>query len=140
MSELKQKILSKFQGPTLSALSTIMEDGKPWVRYVTPFADENLTFWMATFIHSRKVDQIRNNPEVHITTGVVDPQTADYYLQIQGRAEVLTDEETKKRVWFDELNGIFSGPGDPNYCVCKITPYRVEIQEMGMNPPEVLEL
>ena len=139
MSELKEKIFSKFNGPTLSTLATITEDGKPWARYVTPFADENLTFWMATFINSRKVPQIKKNPEVHLTTGVSDPETAESYVQIQGRAEILTDEETKKAVWFDHLAQIFSGPDDPNYCVCKITPYRIEYQGMGMQPPEVWE-
>ena len=139
MSDLKQMILEKFQGPTLSALSTITEDGKPWVRYVTPVADENATLWIATFIHSRKVGQIKKNPEVHLTTGVMDPEKAESYLQIQGRAEILTDEETKKSVWFDQLKGIFSGPGDPNYCVCKITPYRIEFQGMGMQPAQVWE-
>ena len=139
MSDLKQMILEKFQGPTLSALSTITEDGKPWVRYVTPVADENATLWIATFIHSRKVGQIKKNPEVHLTTGVMDPEKAESYLQIQGRAEILTDEETKKSVWFDQLKGIFSGPHDPNYCVCKITPYRIEFQGMGMQPAQVWE-
>ena len=139
MAELKQKIFGKFNGPTLSTLATITEDGKPWARYVTPFADENLTFWMATFINSRKVAQFKKNPEVHLTTGVSDPEKAESYLQIQGRAEILTDEETKKTVWFDHLAQIFSGPDDPNYCVCKITPYRVEYQGMNMQTPEVWE-
>ena len=140
MSELKQKILAKIDRPTLSALSTITEEGKPWVRYCTPMADENLTIWMATFLNSRKVAQIRKNPEVHLTTGVTDMETAESYLQIQGRAEILTDEKTKKAVWNDHLENIFSGPDDPNYCVCKITPYRIEYQGMGMVPPEVWEV
>jgi general stress protein 26 len=67
-------------------------------------------------------------------------ETAESYLQIQGRAEILTDEETKKAVWNDHLKNIFSGPDDPNYCVCKITPYRIEYQGMGMVPPEVWEV
>ncbi|MEW6261726.1 MAG: pyridoxamine 5'-phosphate oxidase family protein [Thermodesulfobacteriota bacterium] len=137
MSELKQKILAKLKQPVLSALATITEDGQPWVRYVTPFADDNLTIWLSTFIRSRKVAQIRRNPEVHLTTGVTALETAEAYLQIQGRAEILTDDQTKKAVWFDYLQNIFSGPDDPNYCVCKITPYRIEYKGMGLKPPEV---
>ncbi len=139
MSELKGKILAKIDRPTLSVLATITEDGKPWARYVTPMADENLTFWMATFVQSRKVAQIQKNPEVHLTTGVTDFETAESYLQVQGKAEILTDEETKKAVWNDQLKAIFSGPDDPNYCVLKIVPYRIEYQGMGMVPPEVWE-
>ena len=139
MSELKQKILAKISRPTLSALATVTEDGKPWVRYVTPMADEDLNLWMATFVKSRKVAQIRKNPEVHLTVGVTTMETGESYLQIQGRAEILTDEKTKKAVWNDHLKGIFSGPNDPNYCVCRITPYRIEYQTMGPVPPEVWE-
>jgi general stress protein 26 len=94
---------------------------------------------MATFVNSRKVAQIRRNPEVHLTTGVTDMATAESYLQVQGRAEILTDERTKRAVWNDQLKGIFTGPDDPNYAVCKITPYRIEYQSMGMVPPEVWE-
>jgi len=121
-------------------LATVTEDGKPWVRYVTPMADENLTLWMATFIRSRKVAQIRKNSEVHLTLGVTTMETAESYLQIQGRAEILTDEKTKKTVWLDQLKAIFSGPDDPNYVVCRITPYRIEYQKMAPGaPPEVWE-
>jgi general stress protein 26 len=137
--DLKQKIMAKLSGPTLCALGTLTEDGKPWVRYVTPFADENLTIWMATFINSRKVGQIKKNPEVHLTTGVATMETAESYLQIQGKAEILTDQVTKKAVWNDYLKEIFTGPDDPNYVVCKITPYRIEFQGRGMVPPEIWE-
>ncbi len=139
MSELKQKIWAKMNQPTIAALATITEDGKPWVRYCTPRFDENLTIWMATFIHSRKVGQIQKNPEVHLTVGITTMETAESYLQIQGRAEILTDAATKKMVWFAPLENIFSGPDDPNYCVLKITPYHIEYQTMGMAPAEVLE-
>src|SRR5512139_1815324 len=107
MATLKEKILAKISQPTLMALATITEDGKPWVRYVTPMADENLTLWMATFVGSRKVAQIRKKPEVHLTVGVTTMETAESYLQIQGRAEILTDDKTKKAVWFDQLKNIF---------------------------------
>ena len=45
---LKEKILAKLTGPTLCALATVTEDGKPWVRYMILSADEHLTMWGAT--------------------------------------------------------------------------------------------
>ena len=139
MNELKQKILAKMQHPTLSSMATVTDDGKPWVRYVTLTVDENLTIWGATFCGSRKVSQIQKNPEVHVTTGVSSMETAESYLQVQGKAEVLSDPGVKKAAWYDHLQHIFSGPDDPNYCVLKITPYRIEYQGMGPIPPEVWE-
>jgi len=136
---LQRKILAKLTGHTLCVLATMTEDGKPWARYVTPFADENLTIWLATFANSRKVGHIRRNPEVHLTTGVTDIQGTMPYLQIQAKAEILTDQETKKAVWSDYLANIFTGPDDRNYVVARITPYRIEWQPTGNTPPEVWE-
>jgi len=136
---LKEKILAKLTGPTLCALATLTEDGKPWVRYVIMMADEHLTIWGATFASFRKVGQIRKHPEVHLTTGVKDLETAQSYLQIQARAEVLTDSASKKALWSDYLKNIFSGPDDPNYVVLKITPYRIEYCKMDRSPAEVWE-
>jgi general stress protein 26 len=136
---LKEKILAKLTGPTLCALATVTEDGKPWVRYVILSADKNLTLWGATFASFRKVAQIRKKPEVHLVTGAKDLETAESYLQIQARAEILTDAESKKAMWNDYLKNIFSGPDDPNYVVIKITPYRIEYSKMDRTPPEVWE-
>ena len=136
-NELKEKIGAKLTGPTLCAMATITEDGKPWVRYVMLSADERLTMWGATFASFRKVGQIRKNPEVHLTTGAKDMETAQSYLQIQARAEVLTDGETKKAFWNDYLKNIFTGPDDPNYVVLRIVPYRIEYCKMDRSPAEV---
>lgn len=124
--DLKAKIAAKMTQPTLTALATVTDKGLPWVRYVMAKADEHLFIWFATFQNSRKVRQIELNPEVHLTLGVTDVETAESYLQVQGKAVILTDRLTKQAVWYDHLANIFSGPDDPNYCVCRVTPYRIE--------------
>jgi general stress protein 26 len=137
--ELKEKIMAKLNGPTLCALATVAEDGKPWVRYMMVYTDEHMTMWGATFASFRKVGQIRKNPEVHLTTGAKDMETAQSFLQIQAKAEVVTDAATKKAMWSDYLKNIFSGPDDPNYVIIKITPYRIEYAKMDRTPAEVWE-
>ena len=139
MPDLKEKIYEKMKEPAMASLATVTEDGKPWVRYCTPFMDPDMNIWMSTFANSRKLAQIKKNPEVHLTAGVIDPKTAEYYLQIQGRAELLTDAKSKQFVWFAELGAVFSGPDDPNFVVLKIIPYRIEVQPMAPAPPEVWE-
>ena len=123
MSALKDKILEKMKEHSLASLATITEDGKPWTRYVVVKADEELNIWFATFLNSRKTLQIAQNSEVHLTLGVNDPQAAVSWLQVQGRAELFENAETKNAVWYDLLSSIFSGPDDPNYVVCKVKPY-----------------
>ncbi len=139
MSELKDKIFEKMKEHTLASFATVTEDGKPWTRYVVVKADEQLNIWFATFLNSRKTSQIAENPEVHLTLGVCDPRSAVSWLQVQGRAELLDDAETKDAVWFDQLSSIFSGPEDPNYLVCKVKPYRIEYFLMNMPKPQIWE-
>jgi general stress protein 26 len=138
MSQLKQRILEVFKGPCLSGLATITKDGTPWVRYVMAEASDDMTFRCSTLMNFRKVDQIAANPEVHLTCGITDPMKMTPYLQIQGRAEVVNDAESKEAFWSDRLKMVFSGPDDPNYGVVVIRPYRIEYQVVG-SAPEVWE-
>ena len=40
-------------------------------------------------------------------------------------------------VWYDLLGSIFSGPDDPNFVVCKVTPDRIEYYTMNVPKPEI---
>lgn len=139
MSDLQSRIRDVFSEPQLSNLSTITEDGKPWVRYVMITADDDLTLRIATFIGSRKVAHIKKNPEVHVTVGASSLPETERYLQIQARAEVSTDAEERHLLWNEHLRAYFSGPDDPNYAIVIMKPYRVEYQTMGSMTPEVWE-
>ena len=139
MSALKAKILEKMKEHTLASFATVTEDDKPWTRYVVINADDQMNIWFATFKGSRKVSQISDNPEVHLTLGVGDLANAVSWLQVQGRAEIFDDAETKKTVWYDMLEPIFTGPDDPNYVVCKVAPYRIEYYAMNKKEPEIWE-
>ena len=48
-------------------------------------------------------------------------------ISLTGRTEVLTDMETKRRMWFDDLSGAFSGPEDESWCVMLFRPERYNI-------------
>ena len=137
MATLKDHILEIIGKPQLASLATLTEEGKPWVRYVMVTGDKDLSLRFASFLESRKVAQIKKNPEVHLTCGVTSPESADSYLQVQGRAEVTTDEAQRRAYWKDELKRYFSGPDDPNYCIVRVVPYRIEYMAPGSMEPEV---
>lgn len=139
MQSLKTRILRLFKTPQLSVLATVTGDGKPWARYVMATADEDLTIRCATFIQARKVAQIEQQPEVHLTCGVTNPMTDKAYLQIQGRAVLTADKDERHRFWTSQLDHVFDGPDDPNYGVLVITPYRIEFCTAGSYEPEVWE-
>ncbi|MBU8920515.1 MAG: pyridoxamine 5'-phosphate oxidase family protein [Bacteroidales bacterium] len=79
------------------------------------------------------------NTEVHLNCGVHDPEKWENYIQIQEKAEILTDPAEKEAFWNDQLVNIFKGPDDPNYAIVKVTPYRIEVNSMGSLEPEVWE-
>jgi general stress protein 26 len=138
--ELADKIRNKLKKRTLASFATVTEEGKPWTRYVVARGDENLDIWFATFKGSRKTRHIARNSEVHVLLGVNDMATAASWLQIQGRAEILEDTVTKQAVWYSMLEPIFSGPEDPNYVVCKVTPYRIEYYTMNSRQPQIWQV
>jgi general stress protein 26 len=139
MKDLKQRILDVIGKPQLSGFASVTASGSPWVRYVMPVASDDMTIRFSTFISSRKVAQIKKNPEVHLVTGVTDPMKWQHYLQIQGTAEVTTDQEERDAFWNDQIKEIFRGPDDPNYAIVIMRPYRIEMYSTGSFEPEVWE-
>ena len=71
--------------------------------------------------------------------GVTDMENWKNYMQIQGRAELVTDQPEKDAFWSEMLKEIFEGPQDPNYGVVIVKPYRIELYSPGKFEPEVWE-
>lgn len=138
--EIKQKIIDLLKFPQLSNLATITLDGKPWTRYVMINSDKDFNLRSAVCINSRKIKQIENNSEVHITFGINDPKDLNKpYVQIQGKARITSDQKEKNDYWFDMLSYVFTGPEDPNYTILIIEPYRAEFINPGSMVPEIWE-
>lgn len=137
MSDLKQRILDILRVPQLTACATVTSEGKPWVRYVVTVSDDDMTIRFATMLESRKVQQLKNNPEIHLTCGVNSLEEMNPYLQIQGRAEISTDHKERHGFWNDMLKSVFDGPDDPRYCVIIVEPYRIEYCSQGPFEPDV---
>lgn len=139
MSDLQKKIMEIIAQPQLSGLATVVDGNKPWVRYVVTMADRDLNIRCASFVESRKTEQIAANSEVHLTCGSNSFTEMKPYLQIQGRARVTTDKDERHGFWNEMLTPIFEGPDDPKYCVIIIEPYRIEYCSPGSFVPEVWE-
>jgi len=139
MAGIKERILEVVGRFQLSSLATITPDGKPWTRYVMVRGDDTMTMRCATFVSARKVEHIKANPEVHITCGCMNPAERQPYLQIQGRAELTTDEKERHDLWSDMFSHVFSGPDDAKFGVLVIKAYRIELCTPGSHEPEVWE-
>jgi general stress protein 26 len=139
MSDLKQRIFDVAREMQLMNFATVTENGKPWVRYVIGKSDNDLVFRFCTHMESRKVAQIRKNPDVHISLGVTSLETAKNWLQVEGTAEVSTEKAERDSFWFDDLKNYFTGPDDPSYCIVMIRPSKIEFGTMGSMIPDVWE-
>jgi len=134
--DLKTKIMSVLGTPTMGSFATI-SNGKPWVRYVMIHTKDTLDMYFTTSKQSRKVAQLKENPNCHITAGGNPTDFTKPYLQIEGKAEILEDLAIKKEFWNDYLANMFQGPEDPNYVIVHIKPETIEYWSMGQMKPEI---
>ncbi len=111
--------------------ATVDEQGTPRVRWMgAAYLEEPLTIYMAAGAESRKMGQIESSPRSQLMF-----QAADYsrVATLTGRSEIVTDGETKRRVFegIAAASQYFSGPDDPKFGAIKFTCQRVEM--LGMS-------
>ena len=106
---LKEDILKVMGGEHVAAIATVQE-GKPAVRFMALTGLGDLSLVGATMKATRKVEQIKKNPEVALSIwsgkNYVDP-----YVTILGKAEVHDDLETKKEILGSEARAVFQDAG-----------------------------
>ena len=125
---LKDKILEVIRGPKVAAIATIKQESgqfHPAVRYMVTTGLDDLTLIASTAKSSRKIQQMKENPNVAIT--IWSGETfANPYVMIQARAEIHEDLETKKNFWNPSLEKWWKGPEDPEFVVIKYSPSSIE--------------
>ncbi|MBO9131447.1 pyridoxamine 5'-phosphate oxidase family protein [Bacillus sp. 165] len=137
--ELKEKILKLMNAQRTGVLSTI-RNGKPHSHFMM-FFHEDMTMYAATDIQSKKIQDIKQNPDVHVLLGQDGINWDQEFLEIQGTAEMTQDPDLKNKFWTNTLKRWLNGPEDPNYVLLKITPTAVYyIDKAGAVKPEVLTL
>jgi general stress protein 26 len=106
------------------ALATIDSAGLPQVRTMNPFPlKDDMVVWFATGRKSRKVKDMRHNPNVCVY--FADHINASGYVTINGKAEVIDDKELLVKMKRDYWEGI------PNwqdiFVLIKITPVSMDV-------------
>lgn len=125
--EIKRRIYEVVKKPGVVAFATVDEGGNPRTRYVVAAADENLNVVFATSPQSRKCADLRRNPNVHVCFKDHSTEADVEYVQIEGVARILDDQESKKACWNPFLWLYFRGPDDPDYVVVRVVPRRAEL-------------
>ena len=101
-----------------------MNDSVPMVRVMDPFPPENdFTVWFGTNPKSRKVNQIKKNPNVTLYYLEKD---ASGYVVIHGIAELVNDQEEKEKHWKEEWKAFYPDKNE-SYLLIKVTPKSMEV-------------
>jgi general stress protein 26 len=105
-------------------LITMDENGVPHVRTMDPFKPEDdFTVWLATHPGTRKVQQLKNNPNVVLYYADKNDQG---YVTIHGKAELVTDQTEKDKRWKSVWKDFYPDRNE-NYLLIKIVPQYLEI-------------
>lgn len=105
-------------------LVTVDEFGKPQARIMSVFPpEENMVIWLGTRPDSRKVKQIKNNPNVMVFYS--DPEGGSY-VSIAGQARIVDDAEKKAHYWKEGWTKFYPDP-DKDYVLIEVTPERLEV-------------
>jgi len=102
------------------------------------FQREDVTLFTATSKQTHKVDEIQENPNVHVLLGYEDWN--DPYIEVQGTVTIRDDKETKEEFWHDMMKNWFSGPDDPDYIILEIKPSVYRLMNSKEREPVEMEL
>ena len=105
-------------------LITLNKEGIPHARTMDPFPiEEDFTIWFGTNKNSRKVEEIKNNPNVTVYYSSTDWQN---YVSITGKAEIIDDKNEKDKRWKKEWE-FFYPDNKKNYLLIKVTPIKMDV-------------
>ncbi len=100
------------------------ENGVPQVRTMDPLSpEEDFTVWLATHPNTRKVQQIKNNPNI---TLYYPDKNDKGYVTIHGVAELVNDQKEKDKRWKNEWKNFYANRTDA-YLLIKVTPHYLEL-------------
>jgi general stress protein 26 len=106
------------------ALITTDSTGEIHVRTMDPFSPENnMVVWMGTNSDTRKVIEIRNNPNV--TLYYSDPNGLGYVV-ISGNAQIIDEKEETAKRWKEEWAQFYPNR-EKNYILIKLVPEKMEV-------------
>ncbi len=106
------------------ALITLDEKDLPMVRVMDPFLpDSDFTVWLGTNPKSRKVNQIKNNPNV--TLYYLDSDGSGYVV-IHGIAQLVDEPKEKEKRWKVEWEAFYPNRTE-DYLLIKVSPEWMEV-------------
>jgi general stress protein 26 len=135
--ELKNKVLTILHDHKVGTLATIQND-RPYSRFMM-FFHEDLVLYTATNKDTHKVDEIKQNPNVHVLLGYEGKGWNDSYLEVEATASISDNKELKEKFWNDHLKEWMNSPDDPEYVLLQLMPEAIRYYEKAGSKPQVLQ-
>lgn len=127
----KEKLVGIMKATANHAFLATCAGDRPVVRSVSPIVEDDLSIWLTTFSNANKVKQIQRNPRVCLA--FASQPSGDKRVTVHGRAQVVSDPATKKRVWglatFNLAEFFSCGPESEEYGVLRIIPDEIQWHE-----------
>ncbi|NQT23953.1 pyridoxamine 5'-phosphate oxidase family protein [candidate division KSB1 bacterium] len=109
---------------------TVDENGKPQARAMSPFTpEEDMVIWLGTNPRSRKVKQIKNNPNVMV---YYYDTKGHSYVSVAGLAQIVDDSDKLSHYWKESWTRYYPEP-EKDYVLIKVVPKRMEICSFEYN-------
>lgn len=111
-------------------LITVDDTGQPQARVMDPFLpDDDMTVWMGTNVHTRKVRQIRDDSRA--TLAYYDA-TSMGYVTLVGAALMVDDPEERRKYWKPDWEAFYpGGPSSDDYVLIEFSPSRIEVMSFA---------
>ncbi len=112
------------QSVSYCALVTVDDKNQPHVRTMDPFPpQENMVVWLGTNRKSRKVQEIKNNPNVSLYYADEDGVG---YVAIMGTAKLVDNAEKKAILWKEKWEQYYKDKKQ-DYLLIQVIPKKLEI-------------
>jgi general stress protein 26 len=132
---LKEQILDVIGGPHVTAVATL--DGKmPAVRFMVLAGFPDMTLVGATRKSSKKVEQLKKNPDAALSIWSGKEYT-DPYVEIQAKGKIHEDVATKKKYWNPMYERPFKTPENPDFVVLVFTATEITYHAKNMASVDV---
>lgn len=97
-------------------------DGENTRPMATIETDDDGTLWFFTDLRTHKVSEVEADNHVHL---VYAHPGKDSYMDVHGRATIITDVNQKKDKWKPIVKAWFDSPEDPSIALMKVIPQDV---------------
>lgn len=135
---IQENIMKVLKAKQLGIFTTIREEF-PHSCFMI-FFFRGLTPYIATNKNSKKVDDISNNPNVHLLLGHDEDRLDDNFVEMFAKAEIIENADSEEKVWTNELARWLEGPDDPNYILIRMTPVKVGYVDKAGSEPTFMTL